>query len=199
MSLPGAEETEPTTILEELNRNLIDSTVAQATDNNANENERAHHDLNIDNDQVSDDVGKCNPLTERQSDVTDEVNRYNEPQTVHTDKLCDSDRNDGIEILNFNLQTIEDTTETDDKLGQADSIGEVKNISENCDDVSDLKSVRLSPSPSSQENADRSLREVSPPPVPLDTYRWEDVRRDKQKVRFEEVKYFPILEFIRFN
>lgn len=184
MSLPGAEETEPTTILEELHRNFIEPVVAQVTENNANENDEQIHTLNIDNDQVS-DVGKCNQLTESQSDVTDKV-KTDDEQTVHSDKLCDSDRNDGFEILNFNLQTVEDT-EIDDNLGQAEIKGEVKNIeSKNCDDVvvdsSDIKS-------DTRDNAGQLLREVSPPPpVPLDTYRWEDVRRDKEKVRSEEVK-----------
>lgn len=183
MSLPGAEETEPITILEELHRNIIEPAVAQVTENNANENDERVHTLNIDSDQVS-DVGKCNQLTESQSDVTDKVSTDNE-QTVHSDKLCDSDRNDGFEILNFNLQTVEDT-EIDDNLGQAEIKVEVKNIeSKNSDDAvvdsSDIKS-------DTRDNAGQLLREASPPPVPLDTYRWEDVRRDKEKVRFEEVK-----------
>lgn len=198
VSLPGAEATEPTTILEELNRNFIEPVVAQVSGNNVNENEHTH-DLNIDNetdnDQVS-DFGKCNQLAESQSDVTEKVNSDNE-QIVHSDQLCDSDnRNDGVEILNFNLQTIEDT-QIDDKLGQAEIIGEVKNNREespNCDDAvvdsSDRKSLS---SPSSHDNSDILVRESSPPPVPLVTYRWEDVRRDKQKVRFEEVKSFRII------
>lgn len=193
MSLPGAtEETEPTTIFEELNRNFIEPAVAQqVTENNANENDNNR----IDNDQIS-DVGKCNQLTESQSvDVTDNVNLDNIEPIVHSDKVCDNNRNDGIEILNFNLQTIEDT-KIDDDLGQAEVLSEAKtNISEentNCDatvDSSEIKSDNLS-LPSSDENTGKFLREVSPPPppVPLVTYRWEDVRRDKQKVRSEEVK-----------
>lgn len=193
MSLPGAETTEPTTILQELNRNFIEPVAAQVTGNNANENEHTH-DLNIDNDRVS-DVGKCNQLTDSQSDVTDEVNRDNEP-IVHSDKLlCDSDRNDGFEILNFNLQTIEDI---DEKLGQAESTAEVKKIGEEnkiCDDaLVDSSDIKSPSSPSSScDNTGKSVREASPPPVPLDTYRWEDVKRDKQKVRFEEVKSFRII------
>lgn len=196
VSLPGAEATEPTTILQELNRNFIEPVVAQVSGNNDNENEHTH-DLNIDNetdnDQVS-DFGNRNQLAESQSDVTEKVNNE---QIVHSDQLCDSDnRNDGVEILNFNLQTIEDT-QIDDKLGQAEIIGEVKNNREespNCDDAvvdsSDRKSLS---SPSSHDNSGILVREASPPPVPLVTYRWEDVRRDKQKVRFEEVKSFRII------
>lgn len=193
MSLPGAEAAEPTTILEELNRNFIEPVVAQVTDKNVNENEPTH-DLNNDNDQGS-DVGKRNELNESNSDVI-EVNKDNE-QIVHSDKLCDSNQNDGIEILNFTLQTIEDT-QIDEKLGQAEIIGEVTNTiceeSKNCDDVQaasiDLTSDNLSTSHGSTKQL---LRETSPPPVPLVTYRWEDVRRDKQKVRFEEVKSFCVI------
>lgn len=199
MSLPGAEETEPTTILEELNRNFIEPVVvAQQTDHNVSENEQTH-ELNIDNSQVS-DVGKCDQLAESHSDVTDKVNTDNEP-IVRSDKLCDSDRNDGIEILNFNLQTVADI-QIDGKLGQAEIIGEVNKIcegNENCDDTlvdsSDIKGDSDSSlsSPSTHDNTGKLVREASPPPVPLDTYRWEDVRRDKQKVRFEQVKCFRIM------
>lgn len=189
MSLPGAETTEPTTILEELNRNFIEPAVAQVTESNANENE---HDLNTHNDQV-DDVG--NQLAESQIDVTVKVNKDNE-QTVHSDKLCDSDRNDGIEILNFNLQTVDDT-QFDEKLGQAEIIGEVKNIcgeiKDRVDELAGSSDLKSCSSPSSHENTGKFVREASPPPVPLVTYRWEDVRRDKQKVRFEEVKSFQII------
>lgn len=191
MSLPGAEATEPTTILEELNRNFIEPVVAQVTEKNVNENEHTH-DLNNDNDQVT-DVGKCIKVNESNSDVI-EVNKDND---VHSDKLCDSNQNEGIENLNFTLQTIEDT-QIDEKLGQAEIISEVSNTIceeiKNCDDVqgasNNLTSDNLS---TSHGSTGKLLREASPPPVPLVTYRWEDVRRDKQKVRFEEVKSFWVI------
>ncbi|KAJ6634093.1 hypothetical protein Bhyg_17655, partial [Pseudolycoriella hygida] len=195
-SLPGAEETEPTTILEELNRNIIEPVVvAQVPGNDVNENERTH-DVNNDNDQVS-DVAECSQLTEEKSvDVTDKVCKDNE-QIVHSDKPCDSYRNDGIEILNFNLQTIEDD-QIDNKVDRAEITSEVKDIDEEDSKLGDNVSANLSDtksdnfsSPSFDESAGKSLREISPspPPVPLVTYRWEDVRRDKQKVRFEEGGY----------
>lgn len=197
VSLPGAEETEPTTILEELHRNLIEPVVVtQTADNDANENEHTH-DVNLDNVTDVTDVGQSNQSTESQSEVTDTVNSTDSNQLVHSEKSCDSDRYDGIEILNFNLQTIDDDdVRTDEKLNRTE-VDEVDNRCvevKNCDDdalvnSSDLKSDSNS-TPSSHDITDSSLREVSPPPVPLVTYRWEDVRRDKQKVRFEEVKCF---------
>ncbi|XP_037034493.1 uncharacterized protein LOC119073249 isoform X2 [Bradysia coprophila] len=192
VSLPGAEETEPTTILEELNRNLIEPVVTRAADNDANENEHAH-DLNIDNVTDVIDVGESNQLTQSQSEVTDEVNKDTN-QIVHSEKSCDSDRYDGIEILNFNLQTVDDAR-PDERPSRTEPIDEVDNIckeDKNCDDVlvssSDLKSDSK-PSTSYHDDTGSLTREVSPPPVPLVTYRWEDVRRDKQKVRFEEGGY----------
>lgn len=95
--------------------------------------------------------------------------------------------------MNFNLQTIDDAR-TDEKPSRTELIDEVDNICKevkNSDDdlvsSSDLKSDSK-PSTSSHDDTESLTREVSPPPVPLVTYRWEDVRRDKQKVRFEEVK-----------
>lgn len=191
VSLPGAEETEQTTILGELNRNFIEPVVERQTAE-TDANERVH-DSNVDNDQVSDVVGK-NQLTECQIDVTDNVNTDSERVIIPADKLCNSDRNDGIEILNFNLQTIEDT-DFDDKIDptelKSEGIGDKTEI---CDESTLVGSgVVKSDSPStasSQDNPGKSLREVSPPPVPLVTYRWEDVRRDKKKVRFGEVHIY---------
>lgn len=193
MSLPGAEDTEPTTILEELNRNLIEAVVTQAADNDANENERAQN-VNVDNVTNATEVGESSQLTEIQSEVTNQVNQDSN-QTVDAEKLCDNDRFDGIEILNFTLQTVDDA-QTDEKPNRTETIDEVDRICEEDKDrdnvvvsSNDLKSDSK-PSTSSHDNTGSLQREVSPPPVPLVTYRWEDVRRDKQKVRFEEVKYF---------
>lgn len=191
MSLPGAEATEPTTILEELNRNFIEPVVAQVTQKSVIENEHAD-DVNNDNGQVR-NVGKCNQLNESNSDVI-EVCKDNEP-IVHSDKLCDSNQNEEIENLNFNLQTIEDS-EIERKLGQAENT--ICEISKVCDEdliaklhEADLESDNVTiPSLPSNGKTEKLLREVSPPPVPLVTYRWEDVRRDKQKVRFQEVKSY---------
>lgn len=186
MSLPGAAE--PTTILEELNRNFIHPVVAQVTQQSVNENERTH-DLNNDNNQVI-DVGKYSQLSESNCDVR--VVCKDDEQIIQSDNVCDTNQNE-VEILNFDLQTV-DNTEIDEKLGQTEIIDQVKNtICEKSRDDSIQESININSDnvlpPPSHPDA-KLLREVSPPPVPLVTYRWEDVRRDKQKVRFKEVKSF---------
>lgn len=189
VSLPGAEETEPTTILEELNRNRIEPVVVVQSTQRPNENEQ---DVNTNDEHQVSDVGN-NQLTECQSDVTDNVNI----DKVQTNKLCDSDRNDGVEILNFNLQTIEDT-DFDDKVGQAVEKSALKSDNDALVDSGELKGDSECAPSTSHENTGKFLREVSPPPVPLVTYRWEDVRRDKKKVRFDVVDFsFGVLSMFR--
>lgn len=111
-------------------------------------------------------------------------------------------RNELEEILNFELQTVASDSDLSASFTSAIATNTIASITTTATDIS--TNTNNSPVATSESSnfsardtnqnvcisASQSLikyrlsneRELSPPPVPLSTYRWEDVRRSKEKV-----------------
>lgn len=84
------------------------------------------------------------------------------------------------EVLNFELQTVANASEAE-QLGQSEDLNFNLQTPSTVDNNSLIAPVLLKPNDVSQFTNSRD-RSISPPPLPLVTYRWEDCRRSKEKV-----------------
>lgn len=254
MSLPGAGETVPTTILEELNRSLVNSASSlqqiqqEATKEKEEQQQQQqqkepqlhpsqtlssslsdivhskqikisdddddHISIDDDDDLSADEnVGDDETILNenetaivKKSDCGDKggdiesVNRgssgvdsVNDTRKLlnlnnnHLPQYQNSKQNiyDIEEVLNFELQTVANVSQPE-QLGQSEELNFNSQTSSTVDNKSFIAPVLLKPDGVKQFTIDRD-RSISPPPLPLVTYRWEDCRRSKEKVCFIKI------------